>query len=81
MIEVWPSLKEAGKAEVEANVRLVAKSGGLLPPVEPELLEIETVVSSHTTSVVRIAYYATTHKIRVIEDKDMEKLSENGFFP
>ena len=61
------------------NQQLVAKSNGLLAPiVNPEQMQIETVVCSHTTAVLRLAHYAATHAIKIVKEVGLEELAIDG---
>ena len=69
---------ESRAETVKKNKNLVSKSGGLQAPFEEELLEIETVVCSHTTAVLRIVYYAAMHTIKMLQEEGLEDLCKDG---
>ena len=75
--EIGPNDNEAGTAIRRANKLLVERSGGLLPPVDVDVLKIASAGATHTNQILRLADASATVQIPMVTG--CEELCHNGY--
>ena len=71
--EISPT--STGDSERQENAKLIARSDGLLAPIDADELKIVTIISSHTTSVLRMC---DANSVKAVQGWTDEVANEHG---